>query len=952
MQQHIYKIILLFSLIVTLHAKGLQRVEKFDNMDGTQRIRVYFNYLDKNSVSKRLHGIDGKLNLDLPIPNKWELLNVSGYIKYNTSLLILKEHSSGTLLLNDIIIKQFKLFDHAGIGIKFEIDPLLFGEYNQLTFQSIQHYTTQCEDPSSNQLWTDIDLKESYIDFIVRPRPVREEIASFKTALFDQKQYTVTPLNFVISDMSNKALKNYALFTSVASTHLKYRIEQIKASSKIDKNSHNAIIASKEKARQILKSLDDFYLFDQKPAFALHFNQNNCKRSEKNEQKGLSILQDDGLFEAYMHFDGGQLKIPAYHSMQSEQKTIAFWMRSDKQKHTEFLFGTDTYALALSENTVGFVNNTTTQMQAEISLRDGHWHYITAVVSDSGIKNNQLYIDGKKIELVETDSHNTLNMQNETYFAIGGSSDNKEAFHGDIDQLYLFDSALSDAFIQKLYKVSDYHREHDMNGILFIDEKIAHDINIIQNPYNVENAIVVIAPDDSGKIEQSIAALYKDDLLLYKRAGLDINQTIVPSPALPYTAKKFVPLNKKIYFKELGYRTKLLKGQFPPRITLDFKVYPDNYFDSKDKIDLNLHYVFPMVVHPDSVANIYLNGNFAKQIDIKSNAKESRINVEANKLFDWDSLIDMPAYLIGQGFNRLQFEFSLIPEKKNHCEIFNTENLVATVLDNSYFVIPKAKKWIEMPYLQLIANSAYPYSIYPDLQQTTVLLANKNYETIAASMNFIFYLTQQIDSYPYYLNISDTLDEKTKASQIIAFGTIDDPLMEEISQNAPVTLNKDTLTKRYPFVENFIEHKGILDASKNKKYLFRQKISEGKSLDRNLIFQMSRSPYDKKKTIVMAIAENSDCLNKGLFSLLQQQNRGKIKGDLLIYDYQSEAARSFDVKDKYIISNLNWIDTASLIIGRNPVLYIVSAFLILLMITYLLRQYLLKFKEDHHKNAE
>ena len=102
----------------------------------------------------------------------------------------------------------------------------------------------------------------------------------------------------------------------------------------------------------------------------------------------------------------------------------------------------------------------------------------------------------------------------------------------------------------------------------------------------------------------------------------------------------------------------------------------------------------------------------------------------------------------------------------------------------------------------------------------------------------------------------------------------------------------------------------------------------------------------------MAMAESNDCLDKGLFSLLQQNNRGKIKGDLLIYDYRSEVAKSFNVKDKYILSDLNWIKTMSLIIGSNPLLYIGVAFLILLLITYLIRQYLLKFKEDHHNNAE
>lgn len=940
MEPYIRNILLLLSLFTMLNAEGYQAVEKFNNSDGTQRIRVHLNYLNPNSVLKKLNGSDGRFNISLPIPNKWKLLGVSGYIKYRSSLLMLKNHSAGTILLNDIIIDQFKLFEHAKVGIKFEIDPLLFREYNRLTFQAIQHYTLQCEDPASNQLWTLVNLKESYIDFLVRPKAIYEEISSFKTALFDQKQYEVTPLNFVISDKSNKALKNYALFTAVASTQLKYRVEKIKASPTIDKSAHNVIIAPKEKARKLLKGLKGFYIFDKKPTIALHFHQNDCNKSHD-------------ISQGYLHLDGRELKLSQSKLKGAKKRTIAFWMRSNAQEGEKSLVSTNTFALTLSDTSIAFRNNAIS-MQASATLNDSTWHHIVATISNDTIEENRLYIDGEEIQLIKTKStRKPLGKQDREYFIVGGnSSDNEEAFVGDIGQVYIFKDALSDRLVHKLYRISSYHRKHHMSDMLFIDEKISHDINIIQNPYNTQNAIVVIAPTDTKKIEASIEALYKSDLLLYTREGLDINQTIIPTAALPYTAKKFLPLNKKIYFKELGYKTKLLKGEFPPKINLDFKVYPDNYFDNKDKIKLHIRYIFPAVIRYDSVANIYLNENFAKQINVQNNAKTNEISIDSNKLFDWNSLIDIPAYLVGKGFNRLQFDFSLVPEKDKQCGVFNMENLVATVLDDSYFILPKVKKWIEMPYMQLIANAAYPYSIYPDLQHTTILFTNKEYSTIAASMNFIFFLTQQIDSYPYYLNISEKLDQKTKASQIIAFGTINDKLMENISQNAPMTLNETTLTKRYPFIENFVEHKGILDKSRNKKYLFKNSTSEDKSVDSNLVLQMLRSPYDKKKTIVMAMAESNHCLDEGIFSLLQQKNRGKIKGDLLIYDYRSEEAKTFDVKDKYILSDLNWIDTISLIVGSNPLLYIGVTFLILLIITYLIRQYLLIFKEEHHKDEE
>ncbi|MDQ7047635.1 MAG: cellulose biosynthesis cyclic di-GMP-binding regulatory protein BcsB [Sulfurovum sp.] len=110
MKYFIYKFILFFSIIITLEASTYKAIEKFDNGDGTERIRIYLNYNNQHLHTKRLGGDDGRFNINLPIPDKWELLDVSGYIKYTSSLLMLDEHSSATILLNDVVIDQFKLF--------------------------------------------------------------------------------------------------------------------------------------------------------------------------------------------------------------------------------------------------------------------------------------------------------------------------------------------------------------------------------------------------------------------------------------------------------------------------------------------------------------------------------------------------------------------------------------------------------------------------------------------------------------------------------------------------------------------------------------------------------------------------------------------------------------------------------------------------------------------------
>lgn len=952
--RHLILIKLFLTLcIVSIHAETFKAFQRFDNGDGTERIRLYLNYYDTAKTSRRLGGADVRFDMDVPLPTQWELLKVSGYISYDASLLMLKEHSSGTVMLNNIIIEQFKLFERTKSGTKFTIDPKLFKEYNTFTFHAIQHYTLKCEDPSSNQLWTNINLQKSYIDFTVRMKPIKEEIASLDNVIFDTKQYEVTPVNYIMTQNSDKRLKDYALFTAVASAHLKQRTQEIKASSKINPKTHNTIITTKEHSYEILDELKAFYIFNFTPSVALSFDANQTQLTDISGLDSVTPKEYMRTSEHYGHFDQSYIGLDNA-NLENDEMSASFWIRSEPQLGEKFLMGTAKNSLSISNSGIKYYNERYGVLEANVSLMDGKWHYVTTLFSSRASKSNRLFVDGRERTLTYSQTPNRLGQSRfRGLFCVGGRSvSDSDAFTGDIDQLYLFEQRLSESNVRKLYSTSMYHQKKALSGDLFLGKKLNHDIVVIQNPYTPENAIIIIAPDKEDKIERCISALYKSNLKRYKRAGLDINEGEIPEKALAYTSKNFLPIDEKIYFKELGFESTLLQGWYPPKVEMNFNVYPDNHFTKNEKIKLSLHYVFPPVIHGDSVLNIFLNDKFAKQIDIKGNADDNEFTMEGYNLIDWDARVEMPAYLIGKGYNSLVLGFSLVPDKKNECEVFNMENLVATVLDDSYFVIPTGKKWIEMPYLELIPDAAYPYAIYPDLQDTTFLLTNNDAETIAASMNFLFYLTQKLGSYPYYLNVSTSLGEVEKEHNIVAFGTIYDGLMSELSVDAPMQISENALSVNHPFIKKFVEHKLIIDESRNEKYHYTDELNEKKLLDKNVILQVTRSAYDGDKTIVIAAAQDSTSLEQGVYSMFRSANRNKISGDLFIYDYTTQKGKAYNIKEKYILSQLNYLDTMALLISQNPFLYLLMMIMMILFMTYILRIVLKRFRKDHHPDAE
>jgi len=727
-------------------------IEQTTLSDGTTLLKIHFNYMDASNKKIKIKNTEGVFNVNFPLPTKWEIIDAKGFIQYSPSLLLLKDISSATLSFNDVFLKKYKLFDHTQDGVGFTLDPDLFMANNSVTLNIIQHYTKECENTIHSSLWTDIELSNSYIELHVRPKAIKEELASIKKELFDHTQYRMAPINFVMDKTDDETLKHFALFSAMISTNLKSRLTKTKVSNKIDPNTHNIIINTKEKAKEYLSLFKD--------------------KNSSHQQTSLSF-----------------------------------------------------------------------------------------------------------------------------------------------------------------------------------EEKLTHDINIIQNPYRMNKAIIVIAPKDPAKIKESIYTLSKSDLNQSKDQGIDAKDVQIPLPSKAYSAKNFVPVDKKISFKELGFKTTLLKGWYPPKVKVKFKVYPDHYFNSKNMIDTHIHYLFPSLIHEDSIVNISMNNIFVDQVNIVKSAKESNIKMSANKLFNFDRREEIPSLLLNKGSNELKLDFSLVALRNGECDLYATENLVASVLDDSYFILPKSKRWIELPYMQLITNAQYPYSIYPDLQDTVIYLANKNPYTIASAMDFIFFMTQEIGSFPHYMRITTKLTPQDQQKNLVVFGSIHDENLHRLSKNAPIEMNQENMKGSFPSIYNLIAHENLLNRKILEKYKFLTSMKEINLPDHSIIIQMFRSSFNTDKSILFFAANDPSSLHKGVSSILQFKNRDTIQGDLVIYDYDGEEGVSFNVKDKYILSQLNWLETLSLKIGYNPLIYMMVFFFILLIMVSVIRLYLKKFQEEHHPDA-
>ena len=945
------RVVIVLMALMTLLIAGEKDIIDIERINkDTAIIKVPLNYEDPTKKVQRMNGLDAQYSIDLPLPEGWEVLSINGYLQYASSILLLKDSSAGLIVFNNVLIEQFKLFDNMKSGVKFSIDPELMGRHNSLKLEMIQHYNRDgCEDGSHSGLWSDINLEKSYLLFKVRIKPIEESISAIATRVFDDKQYFASGLHYVLSDdASDKELRNFMLFTSAAANSLKYRIAEISVSDHLVRDKHNIIISSKAKAKEMLRRYTNHFIDNITPKLALHFD-GDAVNSAGDKTVVIQEAQNGVInYEnSQIAFDTSKLELDNLEFV-SDEISVAFWFKAEAQKQG-VLFGFETYNLLYHNGYLGFNSENRDVYGRKFNL-DGKYHHIVATFNRHNLNQNRLYIDGKEVRLRQVVGRaDEINAEFSAKASIGGRlKDSSFDIKAEMNQFYLFDATLSQSDVRRLYTLS----RKDKDKRLFLAEKLSHDINLIQNPKNPSEAIIFITPDSPEKSDELLYALFKNDLRLYKRQGLDINSVSIPEKAAAYSAKGYIPVGEKIYFNELGYHSTVLKGWYPPKVSLDFKVYPDNYFDDKDRIETHLKYVFPTTVRKDSVANIFLNDKFAKQIDISKAATESKLSLRTGALFNFDEANTLPAYLVNKGLNQLRFELSLVPNKDGHCAVFNSENLQAMIMDSSYFMLPDSKRFIEMPYLSYISMSTYPYSIYPDLQESEFIITNKRFDTIAAMMNFMFFLSQEMKGFPSHVHVSSNANSVDAHKHHIYFGTTRDADLQEVSKEAPISFDNYAMQKEYPFVQKFIKHKSIIDDERLEKHRFMKAMSESNQLDNNMIMQVHRSSSDGDKTDLMFVAQNPRYLNEGIKSLFKYTNRHLIQGDTLIYNYEDEDGVSYNIKEKYILTDMNLLDKLALILSANPVRYFFITLFILVLSAWLLRRVLLEFKRRKHADAE
>ncbi len=127
---------------------------------------IYLKELMATDTPVILRSAQSEYSFSIPLSARVQVEKASLDLRFTNSIS-LTARSQLKVALNDMILAQVPLrarSPEGRVSVRLPVALLKQG-YNKLTFSVAQHYTESCEDPSSPELWTQIDTAKSALTF-------------------------------------------------------------------------------------------------------------------------------------------------------------------------------------------------------------------------------------------------------------------------------------------------------------------------------------------------------------------------------------------------------------------------------------------------------------------------------------------------------------------------------------------------------------------------------------------------------------------------------------------------------------------------------------------------------------------------------------------------------------------------------------------------------------------
>lgn len=249
---------------------------------------------------------------------------------------------------------------------------------------------------------------------------------------------------------------------------------------------------------------------------------------------------------------------------------------------------------------------------------------------------------------------------------------------------------------------------------------------VVRNPADAGGTLLVLMGRNDGELRLAASAVAIGKGVF---GGSRMNFEGVRIPVWDrYSALRWVSTQKPVKLGEIMEPYALQgMGIRPGPISARFRVAPDLFFWPRQGGRLNLGYRYPVAKWMDRRASrldVSLNGQYLRTLGLGGDWWDGLLGNASAKSHDSEATLTLPRYtMFGQ--NQVTFDYNMIIADKKKCTGTLPENVRVSVDPNSTIDLTSAYHAIQMPDLATFASAGFPFTVSPDLSQTTVIMGDK-----------------------------------------------------------------------------------------------------------------------------------------------------------------------------------------------------------------------------------
>lgn len=292
------------------------------------------------------------------------------------------------------------------------------------------------------------------------------------------------------------------------------------------------------------------------------------------------------------------------------------------------------------------------------------------------------------------------------------------------------------------------------------------------------HAMIAICGGTDEELLRAATAFALRAYPLPQSAAALIDKIEVPDLA-PYTAKMMLQPDSAYKLSALDFATHTFSGSRAPAKEITFRLASDLLLKPQKNAELEMKLSYGSRMREDSVLNVFVNKTFVGAIAL-DDPKGGRFT---------GYKIQIPAYVLKNGFNTLAFSPALTPSETGRCAYIQEKNLHVTVYDDSVLTLPPLDHFAELPDLTPIVEDGFPLGVWADLRATEVRLPDAEPANVSAALNVVALLAQKSGVPPLGLSfaVGAQADPRRHGIMVGAWSTLPDAIRQgtRLADKAP-----------------------------------------------------------------------------------------------------------------------------------------------------------------------